>query len=438
MNISTIISIINIIRDSIFAFFYMNTIEDKKDYPIIIKIIPIFLTLAMLNGASMNSFFSNSLTRLFYRWICYFAFIYLFKAVSIKKAIYYSLITDVLCIIVHNVFLTPTLRPILIGEYVFVNNYYINYIICSLIVNMVCLLMYYFIWKVIPLSSVTINGSSISLMIVMTIASLYINNSLRYITDHGVFQLVEFSIYSIILQIAMIVCILLMEKIQKSLEDKSNAEILAIHSKSLLDALNTKKENDEKIKIMRHDLKNHMIAIRHLIESESKDQAIDYINKLTNEYTQSKVQIETGHPLLNSVISQKMFIAESNNIQVSLSVNFTMLTTLSDLDICIIFGNLLDNAIESCLKCQEDRYIHILSSYKDSKFVMKIENSYIGDYSTNNNIAISTKKNKDYHGYGIKNVNATLEKYHGIMNIFPDNKNNKFITTLMIPIELSN
>ena len=113
----------------------------------------------------------------------------------------------------------------------------------------------------------------------------------------------------------------------------------------------------------------------------------------------------------------------------------TLLEHMDTMDICSIFGNALDNAIESVLKLsdKEKRLIHVTVAKQKNFLMIRVENYFEGDLSVENGKIASTKKNKQFHGYGIKSIEYIVEKYQGALSI--DTKNNWFDLKILIPLQ---
>jgi sensor histidine kinase regulating citrate/malate metabolism len=113
----------------------------------------------------------------------------------------------------------------------------------------------------------------------------------------------------------------------------------------------------------------------------------------------------------------------------------SLLDFMDTMDICSIFGNALDNAIESQLKIpdKEKRLIHVTVTKKKSFLIIRFENYFEGDLSYKEGLLTTTKKEKQFHGYGIKSIRHTVEKYEGAVDIETDH--NWFNLRILIPLE---
>lgn len=167
----------------------------------------------------------------------------------------------------------------------------------------------------------------------------------------------------------------------------------------------------------RHDYINHMKCICSLIKSNKTAEAEEYITDLSKTEILTNATYETGNHILDAIISDKIAVADKLGIKIKPTGVFT--TKINPIDICIIFSNLLDNAIEACSKLPD--YCSIIMDLKIQQGYQFI--SIRNPYSNNktNSQLITTKTNKERHGFGLKNVENTVNKYGGTFIIKQDN-----------------
>ena len=111
-----------------------------------------------------------------------------------------------------------------------------------------------------------------------------------------------------------------------------------------------------------------------------------------------------------------------------------MLDFMDVMDICSIFGNALDNAIECELKIpdKEKRLIHVSVSKQKNFLLLRFENYYDTELNYQDGAFITTKRDKEFHGYGLKSIRYTVNKYDGAVSI--DTKENWFDLKILIPV----
>ncbi|MGX4601198.1 GHKL domain-containing protein [Faecalimicrobium sp. JNUCC 81] len=200
--------------------------------------------------------------------------------------------------------------------------------------------------------------------------------------------------------------------------------------------LNINKEKD-KVKSLYHDTKNHMICIRHLCKTNDTEKIIEYIDSMkTNiiKYNKYKEEFNTGNMILDSILINKKSICVEKQIDFDINIDFSKNDFMDMMDVCTIFSNLIDNAIEACDKINKsniNKKIKLESKYIDQFCIILIENTKINEIKIRKNLFITSKKNSYIHGIGLNNIKSSVEKYLGEMVI--NHSENKFIVKIMIP-----
>ena len=195
------------------------------------------------------------------------------------------------------------------------------------------------------------------------------------------------------------------------------------------------KENQDKVRQLHHDMKNHIICMRKLNQNGyDNEKYIESIDKKIKSYENT---FDTGNVLLDIILSEKKQICNNKNIKFFSSVNFTKCDFIESEDICSIFSNILDNAIEACMKINSNnKFIYIEGKIVEKFFIMKVENSKINKINIKNNKFMTDKDNKFSHGLGISSIKNSVKKYNGetVINYTDD----RFIIKILMPIILYN
>ena len=194
------------------------------------------------------------------------------------------------------------------------------------------------------------------------------------------------------------------------------------------------KENMELINIKCHDLKQQ---IRTLGKNAyvSKEELND-IEKQINIYDS---KVKTGNEALDLILSEKSLICHKNNIILKCYADCSKLSFISNPDIYSLFGNAVDNAIEAVSKIEDinKRTINLYVRNIAKCISISIENYYVGELSINNeNLIVTSKSNKNYHGFGLKSIKLIVNKYHGDMKILTND--NIFTLAILFPLSESN
>lgn len=168
-----------------------------------------------------------------------------------------------------------------------------------------------------------------------------------------------------------------------------------------------------------HDLKHQITLLRTEIASTEK---LEYLDQMERDIKAYEAQNKTGNKVLDTVLTGKSILCQRQGISLTCVADGEALSFMHAMDISSLFGNALDNAIESVKKIQveEKRLIHVSISRKKGFLRIKVENCYEGDIVFQNGLPETTKKEKQFHGYGLKSIQSTVARYQGSVIIHGD------------------
>jgi hypothetical protein len=191
------------------------------------------------------------------------------------------------------------------------------------------------------------------------------------------------------------------------------------------------RESSELISRQHHDLKHQIAVIRSEENYERRD---SYLEEMERAISVFESQNKTGNSVLDTVLTGKSLQCGEYNINFTCVADGTLLDFMEALDICSIFGNALDNAIESVkeLADSEKRLIRLAVFSQNDFLMLRIENYYEGNLQFEDDLPLTTKKDKQMHGYGLKSIRSAAEKYGGTMSIKTDD--NWFTINVLIPM----
>jgi len=170
--------------------------------------------------------------------------------------------------------------------------------------------------------------------------------------------------------------------------------------------------NAEVINQRYHDLKNQIAILRADIPAEQQKQWLDSLERKVEEIEPER---STGNPVLDTILWEKKQTCLLHDIKLSYVMDGTQFSSVAIEDLCVIFGGALDNAIEAVMKIEdrERRLIHIKAFEQQGYLVICVENINDSQLKFKEGNLISTKKDSYNHGYGIKGIQYTAEKYDG-------------------------
>lgn len=159
-------------------------------------------------------------------------------------------------------------------------------------------------------------------------------------------------------------------------------------------------------KALRHDMKNHIMIIKGLLEKGDFLKAKAYIEELDIAAANTTFPFPTNNPILDVLLENKIALANNKGIHIDSSLNIPSPCIVNDMDFCIILSNALDNAINACEKINtnQKKYIHILSHKQEDFLFIEIENSFDGNTHFK-------------EGIGLSNMKWIAQKYDGTIEI---------------------
>ena len=183
----------------------------------------------------------------------------------------------------------------------------------------------------------------------------------------------------------------------------------------------------------RHDYHNHLQSLKAYLQLGQYEEADAYLFELEKDLDSVDALVKSGNLMVDAILNSKLTIAKQKQIHVQCKAHVAKHIAIRDIDLCVIIGNLLDNAIEACEKCEEKKTIKLKFVIEENLIFLSVKNtcSHPIIYS-DNEIKTSKKDEPEMHGIGIKNIIQIIEKYNGEYVI--KNENNEFSFSIIIPL----
>lgn len=178
------------------------------------------------------------------------------------------------------------------------------------------------------------------------------------------------------------------------------------------------KELYKEVQTMRHDMKNQLISIHSYVQDANYNIAIDYLSNIIENINNTKKFIFTKNDMFNAIVNNKFSEANFKGIKTSYIINYDLDRCIEDTDINILFGNLLDNAIEACEKAEINKEITMEIDKKRDYIFIEVKNTIDKSVLKENPNLLTTKHNKSSHGMGVRSIKRIVEKYGGIINYY--------------------
>ncbi len=374
--------------------------------------------------------------------------IYFWIPVMILSMVLMFFMLVILCNVKMKIKIYYTMCAFLIAESVTAIEWLIYYFIAwihgyeSLVLGLIILLVFYagcfgLVWAIEKhllnkIDEFTVSPKEIFMTIGIVI-SIFVLSNLSYVypdtpLSSRLFYEV-FRIRALIDGFGMILIFFLQLQMKTQLQE---IESKAIHMilRSQYEKYKHQQESNEIIHIKYHDLKHQIAAIRAEINREKQNSWLDCIEKEIDTY---QAIVNTGNKVIDAIIESKLGSIQKYNIDFTYVVDGNRLAFMHVTDICTIFGNALDNALEAEIlePDQEKRMINLSVSAQRKMTYIKIENYISHPEKLQEDFLETTKADKENHGYGIKSMRHCIERYQGNMSI--KIKDNWFSLYIIIP-----
>lgn len=231
----------------------------------------------------------------------------------------------------------------------------------------------------------------------------------------------------IVLIIILIVQILLFNK--NELSQNYVIELLNDKMKNLSEYYNEQNTKEKDLRRFKHDSNNLMIILKALISDGNYEKALRYLNHVQLIWDKTNNNFNTGNFICDALLASKSRDASSFDTQITVEGTIPS-NLINDVDLCILFSNLLDNAIEACAHISGSKTIHINFKNHNETWVLTIDNPVEKNVDIINNTIPTSKEEKDQHGLGLQNINQIVKKYNGTINMTCTNL--IFTSTIML------
>ncbi len=188
-------------------------------------------------------------------------------------------------------------------------------------------------------------------------------------------------------------------------------------------------QSQQSIRMIRHDMKNHMMTMNSLVAIGDRQELFEYMKKINANIETETVHVDTGNHYVDSILNYKIEEAIRAGAQVKVEIHIPDKLNIQAFDLNVIIGNLFDNAIEGS-KEVEDKRIKFDMVLDRSMLFIKVQNHYDGHLNRRKGEFLSTKGNEKLRGIGLRSVQSAVSIYDGTMDV--ETKNGVFDVTILL------
>ena len=179
----------------------------------------------------------------------------------------------------------------------------------------------------------------------------------------------------------------------------------------------------------KHDFHHHLQALKGQLEAGEIERALLYIDELDNKLMNVDTLLKTGNISLDAILSAKIAQAKAEGISVTVKAVVPDALIISDVELSIVVGNLLDNAIEACRTANGERFIRIYMTIKGKMLYFSMLNS-AGEKQKKKGSLFSSRKN-GLHGFGLRRAETIIEEHGGWVKY--NSEDGAFTSEFLVP-----
>ena len=181
----------------------------------------------------------------------------------------------------------------------------------------------------------------------------------------------------------------------------------------------------------RHDYRNHIQAMKVLAANDDMDAIKAYLDELDTDLNTVDTVVKTGNAMADAILNSKISLAKERGIQVKVDAYIPVKLKMSELDLCVIIGNLFDNAIEASLELpREQRIIRVYMDMKNTQLYISFTNFTAAKKMQKVGNRFKTSKG-DGHGFGLVRIDNIVERLDGYLS--RNSEDGAFTTEILIP-----
>lgn len=438
-------SAVNFVAEYLLVLFFFQNVEEKEEhrwswagYLVMAIIAVLYFQPAAHTATSTVESWENILTqcaRLGIYWLAVFGFLRIRKNISFIHAVHATLFYTVLYLMGRNLKtnLEICMRFSLMRE----QGEGLIRLGMNLAVIAVEYLLAYGIRRRLPWGSLKATRPIAAILLIANFLELYFKFSLITMQEVSLAAVrpVDAVAYPLCATAGIMLLCVLVEVNSYEQEERRKLELEKISAN--YENKNTIRliQNDQDIRRLYHDMKNHLLALRTLEDRDGERNR--YLSNLLEDLSEYENHIKTGNPVIDAMLFEKWRSGREKKIQFHVYADLRKLEFMRPADLVVILGNAVDNAIEAVgqLENPEERIIYIKEAVLANMDSICVSNAFTGEVKQSKGHLISGKANSELHGIGLKSIRKAAERYHGFVNTEFDNQEKWFRLTVLIPLK---
>jgi len=166
----------------------------------------------------------------------------------------------------------------------------------------------------------------------------------------------------------------------------------------------------DKLRVMQHDYKFHLSSAREMLRTGDSAGANQYLTEVEKNFTEQEMPMYCSNQVINALVNSYAERCRANDIRFDVDISAIQTLKIPDYELCVIIGNLFENAVEACERLNDNRRIKLAARSTDTQFMLMIKNSFDGAVYHVDGVPVTSKTNG---GIGLRSVKAIAARYGG-------------------------
>ena len=180
------------------------------------------------------------------------------------------------------------------------------------------------------------------------------------------------------------------------------------------------KTSSEDMRQFRHDMKHQFSAMTTLLETGAYDKLKDQLESLTDKMNQRVTFSTTGNLAVDSIVNYKLQKIVGQDVEIETEIAVPEELSIEVADVVSLIGNLLDNALQALEYVSQEKYLYLKIMYSEGRLLIRVRNRHANQVQYENGEIVTTKSNRNEHGFGLKSIRAVAEHYQGLVKVEHD------------------
>lgn len=240
--------------------------------------------------------------------------------------------------------------------------------------------------------------------------------------------------YQLISFVAILLSIMVYQKIKSIHKKEKEDAILQEQMENMRGHIAEVEARYLEIRRLKHDMGNHVVMLENLVMKKETQQAENYLASLKGELQEITGGEHSGNPVVDAILTESRKRAEEKGIHFISAFHYPGGTVVNAFDISVILNNAINNAIEGCEGVRHP-HIHLASYREKNVYMIECRNRFTGEIflDEESGLPVTSKKDRERHGYGIISIRKVAQKYHGDADICLEN--GTFILSVMLMLD---